>query len=135
MAPRPLERNPIRIIWQRLRKIDKRTARCVAPRPQWRAAATRRRRVLSALVFGQTVVASWSLARTFPMPQLDGLQISIVVTFAILFSWLSFSFWTNVAAFLMLWRNTKMTGVGDPSASEEKPLSARTAILMPICEE
>jgi membrane glycosyltransferase len=135
MAPRPLERNPIRIMWQRLRTIDKRTARCGAPPPQWRAAATRRRLVLSALVFGQTVVATWSLARTFPMPQLDGLQISIVVTFAILFSWLSFSFWTNVAAFLMLWRNTKMTGEGGPSASEEKPLSARTAILMPICEE
>ena len=62
MAPRPLERNPIRIIWQRLRKIDKRTARCAAPRPQWSAAATRRRLILSALVFGQTLVASWSLA-------------------------------------------------------------------------
>jgi membrane glycosyltransferase len=69
------------------------------------------------------------------MPQLDGLQISIVVTFAILFSWLSFSFWTNVAAFLVLWRNTKITDERVPSASAEGPLSARTAILMPICEE
>jgi membrane glycosyltransferase len=135
MAPQPLERNPIRVMWQRLRKIDKRSARDGAQRPQWRAAATRRRLVLLALVLGQTLAASWSLARTFPMPELDGLQISIVVTFAILFSWLSFSFWTNVAAFLMLWRNTKMTGECGPNTSEEKPLSARTAILMPICEE
>ena len=135
MAPRRLERNPIRAMWQRLQKTNEEAPRYRAHRPPWRAAATRRRIVLSALVLGQTFVASWSLARTFPMPELDSLQISIVATFAILFSWLSFSFWTNVAAFLLLWRNPNMIDERVSDASGESPLSARTAILMPICEE
>ena len=93
-----------------------------------------RRLFLVLLVIAQTALASWSLARTFPLPEMDHLQIAIVITFAILFSWISFSFWTNVAGFWLLWRKGKITASaigaeGDPA------LRARTAILMPICEE
>ena len=137
MAPRALERNPLRGFWLKLSGAqstggDRRCLNDFAA--AWRNTARRRRLFLALLVIAQTAVASWSLARTFPLPDMDYLQIAIVITFAILFSWISFSFWTNVAGFWLLWRKGKITASaigtdGDP------PLRASTAILMPICEE
>lgn len=105
-----------------------------AKAPDWHKVALRRRALLGALVIGQTTVASWYLARTFPFPELDALQITIVATFAILFSWLSFSFWANVAGFLMLWRQSKRI-VTLANSDDDRSLRSRTAVLMPICNE
>jgi membrane glycosyltransferase len=58
--------------------------------------------------------------------------MAILATFAVLFSWLSFTFWTNVAAFFALWRKSKIV---DGAAASFEALRARTAVLMPICEE
>jgi membrane glycosyltransferase len=57
--------------------------------------------------------------------------------FAILFSWISFGFWTAVAGFLMLWGRVKEFTVGDLRSEREdcRPLQSRTAVLMPICNE
>ena len=129
MAPRRLERNPLRWLWRRLfsTKVSEKPA-------SWRRVAADRRTLLALLVIVQTAVASWYLARTFPFPELDRLQVAIIVTFAILFSWLSFSFWANVAAFCLLWfKSKRITGVTD--TDKDRPLSGRTAILMPICDE
>src|SRR5437762_4076275 len=92
--------------------------------------------ILAILVLSQTTLASWSLARTFPYPSLSGLEIAIVTSFAILFSWISFSFWTAIAGFGVLWRKTKRLSVGDlPADAGDRPLRSRTAVLMPICNE
>ncbi|MGH7872028.1 MAG: glucans biosynthesis glucosyltransferase MdoH [Candidatus Binatia bacterium] len=102
----------------------------------WRSAARRRRLLLTALVLGQTAVACWSLARTFPGPTLSGLELVIVANFAILFSWLSFSFWSTVMGFAKLWRNTEVRSFSDVSRDEPgQSLRTRTAVLMPICNE
>jgi membrane glycosyltransferase len=101
MAPRGLERNPCRWLWHKLFNAKSATSdrHVVTERARWRGAAMRRRILLALLVIAQTTVASWSLARTFPLPELDYLQITIVATFAILFSWISFSFWPTWPVF------------------------------------
>jgi membrane glycosyltransferase len=136
MAPRKLERNPLRRLWHKLsdRSSTKPGVSRAGKPASWRRVAARRRTFLALLVVAQTAMASWSLARTFPFPELDALQVAIIVTFAILFSWLSFSFWCNVAGFFLLWRRAKpITGLTDANADHR--LSGRTAILMPICDE
>ena len=138
MAPRKFERNPLRALWKRWRFhpscSENRRASSTRTDAPWRGSARRRRIFLMLLVIAQTAVACWSLARTFPSPELDSLQIAIVVTFAILFSWISFSFWTSVAAFFILLRNAKVAH-DSISAGADQPLRGRTAIVMPICNE
>jgi len=142
MAPRALERNPLRRFWRKsgagraATKNNNATGPSVTrsfPAP-WRKTARRRRVLLLLLVSVQTAIASWSLARTFPWPQLDYLEIAIIVTFAVLFSWISFAFWTNVAGFCALWRKAKVMNP-EHGARDDRPLRARTALLMPICNE
>jgi membrane glycosyltransferase len=134
MAPKALERR----LGPRLRrKLFQRASRNLSvapPRTGWRNHAARRRIALTILVAAQTALATWSLARTFPYAELTYLQWAILGLFAVLFSWISFSFWSNIAGFGALWRKTKVidgTALGGVAA----PLRARTAVLMPICEE
>ena len=133
MAPRPLERS----VWPRLARAL--TQRFVGQKQRkevnWRRCALRRRLALACLVLGQTALATWSLTRTFPSAELSYLQTAILCVFAVLFSWISFSFWSNVAGFISLWRKAKFADSGTLRALPSKRLRARTAVLMPICEE
>ena len=102
----------------------------------WRRAAKRRRLALAFVVVGQTALASWSLGRTFSNPELSALQVAIIVNFSILFSWISFSFWSNVAGFWTLWRGAGAGRLADEAKrSVDQPLHSRTALVMPICNE
>ena len=152
MVPSPIDRRPVRRLWRKIWNGGKSSdvkrgsapglAQAIGEEAQekgglgWRRVAWRRRMILAILVLAQTTLASWSLARTFPYPSLSGLEIAIVTTFAILFSWISFSFWTAIAGFGVLWRRTKRLSVGDlPADAGDRPLRSRTAVLMPICNE
>jgi membrane glycosyltransferase len=102
----------------------------------WHRSATRRRVALGLVVLAQTLVACWSLARTFPNPELSALQIAIEANFFILFSWISFSFWSNVAGFCMLWRGRHVCHLAEAAQQlADRPLHSRTAVVMPICNE
>lgn len=131
MTPRALDRRPLRHLRRRLAQGPDRSAKPV--RRSWQRTALRRRMVLAILVLLQTAVASWSLAQTFPAPQITYLQIAVVAGFAVLFLWISFSFWTNIAGFFLLWRNVKLRRWTAPDAGG--PLRSRTAVVMPICNE
>jgi membrane glycosyltransferase len=104
----------------------------------WHDKVGRRRIVLAALVISQTILAIGSLARTFPGPQLSILEITILLTFSILFAWISFSFWAGIAGFFSLLRRMKVKSISTPDYpnrySERTPTS-RTAVLVPICNE
>ena len=63
----------------------------------WRRVAKRRRIALALVALGQTALASWSLGRTFSNRELNALQVAIIVNYSLLFAWISFSFWSNVA--------------------------------------
>ena len=102
----------------------------------WRRAAKHRRIALALVVLAQTVLASWSLARTFSSPELSALQIAIIVNFSILFSWISFSFWSNIAGFWTLWRGGPVCPVAEAAKRcADQPLRSHNALLMPICNE
>jgi membrane glycosyltransferase len=150
MVPSEIDRRPLRRLWRKLfarqtaatqRRIP---AALSEPAPlrvksfhtAWRKSATRRRIILALLVSVQTAIASWSLARTFPTTDLSGLEIIIVANFAILFSWISFSFLTTVAGFWTLWRNSSTIKLAAAAGEDaQPPLRSRTAVVMPICNE
>jgi membrane glycosyltransferase len=150
MVPSPIDRNPLRRLWRRIcggAKSHKARQQSVAvssgastgesQHTRWRRAARFRRIGLLILITLQTLAASWSLTNTFPYPWLKGSEIAILGMFAILFSWISFGFWTAVAGFWMLWRRVKEFTVADLCSEQEdlQPLQSRTAVLMPICNE
>ncbi len=150
MAPSPIDRNPLRRLWRRIcggarsrttRQQSDAVSTCAltgqSHYARWRRAARFRRIALLILITLQTLAASWSLTNTFPYPWLKGWEIAILGMFAILFSWISFGFWTAVAGFWMLWRRVKEFTVADLCSEQEdlRSLRSRTAVLMPICNE
>jgi membrane glycosyltransferase len=145
LAPAIFDRSLIRNLWRKIKgqtSSSKDRAEAVAnSRPlelDWRRKARRRRVLLALLVLGQTAVAIDSLARTFPHPQLSALEIAILVTFGILFSWISFSFWATVAGFFTLIGRIKLKPVGAPEYPKEyleRLPTSRIAVLIPICNE
>jgi membrane glycosyltransferase len=103
----------------------------------WRTAARRRRAALGLVVLLQTVLATWSLGKTFPYPWLNALEIATVGTFAVLFAWISFGFWSSITGLWLEWCNSKRVTIDELSGArdEHRALRSRTAILVPICNE
>jgi membrane glycosyltransferase len=143
MVPSPIERNPLRRLWRRIggktQKPPGGLSRAHRPNEnaRWCPTARLRRTALLVLITCQTLAAAWSLTNTFPYLWLKGWEIAILGMFAILFSWISFGFWTGLAGFWMRWRRAKEFTVADlPFAQDSpRPLQSRTAVLMPICNE
>lgn len=102
---------------------------------EWEAVAQRRRRVLMALVLLSAVAATTLLSNMLPSDQTGlarGVQIGL---YGLLFAWVSAGFYTAMMGFWVLWR-------GDPHAMSAASVGhtpirrdARTAIVMPICNE
>jgi membrane glycosyltransferase len=146
MVPSPIDRNPLGRFWRRVfsgakppKGNTKATPKNVTQNyiPRWRRSAKLRRIALLTLITLQTLAASWSLTNTFPYPWLKGSEIAIIGMFAVLFSWISFGFWSALAGFWMLQRRVKEFTVADLCREQEnpRPLHSRTAVLMPICNE
>ncbi len=110
-----------------------------APRrkTEWSRAASRRRILLPLLTLIPDIVASQFMLETLPYKGGNGLEVAIVLFFAVLFGWISIGFWTAVAGFLLLVRGRDRFSV--TSLPREKPgdidPAVRTAIIMPICDE
>jgi membrane glycosyltransferase len=105
-------------------------------RKKWYHVANRRRFVLVGLALGQTWLATMLMSGVLPYHGQQPLEFVILVLFAILFTWVSMGFWTALAGFFVLMRR------GDPyaisrSAKADATIAdaARTAIVMPICNE
>lgn len=128
------------------------------PAARWRWVGSVRRYILLALMLGQTIVAGWYMKGIMPyqgwsfvdldevihQPLLQtaqqvlpyALQTSILILFGILFCWVSAGFWTALMGFLELLTGRDKYRISGKSAGNE-PISAeaRTAIVMPICNE
>ncbi|SDR78604.1 membrane glycosyltransferase [Halopseudomonas litoralis] len=106
-------------------------------RSRWWTAALLRRSCLLILVLGQTLVASWFMLSILPYKGGNGVEIGMLVLFAILFAWISFGFWIAVAGFVLRrlgGDRHSLLRQQDSAALNATPL-ARTAILMPIYHE
>lgn len=109
----------------------------ILPDRRWRRAALLRRSLLLVLVVGQTLAASWLMLSVLPYRGGSGVEIALLVLFALLFAWISFGFWIAIAGFTL-----RRLG-GDPHSllRQQAPAElaatplARTAIVMPIYHE
>lgn len=149
IVPSPIDRHPLRRVWKRIRGgAGSREAtgheadtvhgatKASGLDPGWRRLARRRRIGLALLVVAQTALAAWFLGRTFPYSSLTVLEIATLGMFTLLWAWISLGFWTAVAGFCVLWRNTARAAVDTPADGEsDSPIRSRTAILVPIYNE
>jgi len=105
-----------------------------AARASWAHAASRRRVILLALVVAQAIAATYAMSDILPYKGAQFLEVTVLAVFAILFAWISAGFWTALAGFTLLMRGFDRLAV---SRHPRSPLdeSARTAIVMPICNE
>ncbi len=106
-------------------------------RGHWHRAASVRRFILLSLVLMQTVLATSSMTAVLPYHGRQPLEIAILTLFAILFGWISAGFWTATLGFLLLLLFGRDRYAISASAAGDVPIydDARTAIVMPICNE
>ncbi|MCU0937820.1 MAG: glucans biosynthesis glucosyltransferase MdoH [Burkholderiaceae bacterium] len=103
---------------------------------RWQARAQRRRRVLVSLIAASALGAATALWSAWPAAEVGVLHVVVLALFTLLFGWIAAGFWTAVAGFAVLLRG------GDAlaptrSVDARAPISprARTAVVMPICNE
>ena len=101
----------------------------------WRQAAAQRRRTLLALIVLSVVSATAMLDQVLPGYDSEWLRSAQIALFSILFGWVSAGFYTAMMGFWVQWR-------GDPHALSSRSVAhrpiaadARTALIMPICNE
>lgn len=104
-------------------------------RASWEHAARWRRRALMALVVLAAAVATTVLSYAQPTYQYPLLQQVQIGLFALLFAWVTAGCITAVMGFMVLLRGDKH--MLSKNTASDRPLddSARTAIIMPICNE
>jgi len=101
----------------------------------WERAATNRRRVLLALVMLSAAGATALLANMLPMQQNAWLRTLQIGLYGLLFAWVSAGFFTAMMGFWVLWRGDTHAMSAHSVGNEPIHRGARTAIIMPICNE
>jgi membrane glycosyltransferase len=105
-------------------------------RGSWHGVGILRRLVLLVLVLMQTLVATHFMAEVLPYNGRQPLEIAILALFAVLFGWISAGFWTAMAGFaLLVAGGDRYTVSRSADGQSALPAGARTAIVMPICNE
>jgi membrane glycosyltransferase len=112
----------------------RRAAAAEAPEP-WERAARNRRRALLALVSLASAAACALMSQTLPAgehPLLRGVQVAL---YTVLFAWVSAGFFTALMGAWVLWRGDAHALSVRDARHQPVPPEARTAIIMPICNE
>ena len=106
------------------------------PRGHWQHRGNLRRMLLLTLMLAQTACATWFMTKVLPYQGAAKLEMVLLALFAILFCWVSAGFWTAMAGFLVLLRGNDRYSIALGAADGVPiPEDARTAIVMPICNE
>ncbi len=160
VVPEPWRTNILIRVWRRMtgRTNAPQPPKRELPPARWRTVGSIRRYILLTLMIGQTIVAGWYMKGILPYQgwsfvDLDeilsqsvwdtvvqvwpyALQTSILILFGILFCWVSAGFWTALMGFLELLTGRDKYRISGSSAGNE-PIApeARTALVMPICNE
>lgn len=107
-----------------------------APQAAGKARGGLRRLVLLFLMLGQTALATYYMSRVLPYQGKEWLEIALLSLFALLFCWVSAGFWTAMTGFILLARGKDPYLISKTAvASGTIEPDARTAIVMPICNE
>jgi len=119
----------------RLVRPDARALRRWRKSLAWVRAGRRRHWLLAALVLVPSAIASSYMASVLPQQGRTALEVAIALVFGALFGWISIGFWTAVAGCFVLVRGDRFAISRESAGDEPIAAQARTAILMPICEE
>lgn len=103
----------------------------------WEKTARRRRLLMIALIFFTTLIASSYMADVLPHKGATPLELTIVIVFAALFAWISIGFWESLSGLYVLLRRYDRFTITRTVAGQELEIApeARTAILVPVCNE
>src|SRR6185295_1503596 len=106
------------------------------PRQRWHRVGAFRRAALGIAIASQTYFATDFMTAVLPYHGSQLLEIAVLVLFAVLFCWISAGFWTAIAGFLVLMFGRDRYAISS-TASRDAPIDphARTAVVMPICNE
>ncbi|MBO9664446.1 glucans biosynthesis glucosyltransferase MdoH [Dokdonella sp.] len=108
----------------------------VPPPADWQRAATVRRVLLLGMVLAQSYFATSAMVGVLPYHGTKPMEMAVLVLFAILIGWVSAGFWTALAGFVLLVRGHDRYAISARHlAGAPLPPEARTAIVMPICNE
>ena len=139
LAPEAWSTNPFVRFGQRLKNWAdrgyRRRQREAKPIPRWQWIASARRWVLLVLIFGQSVIAANQMRTVLPYQGQQWLEIAILALFVLLFAWVSAGFWTALMGFFQLLRGRDRYAIDSEVGDEPIPDDARTALLVPICNE
>ncbi|RTL52935.1 MAG: glucans biosynthesis glucosyltransferase MdoH [Rhodocyclaceae bacterium] len=95
-----------------------------------------RRAALLVLICGQSALATWFMQDVLGNRGGAMLQALILTLFALLFLWVSAGFWTAIIGFVQLLRQDGGHTLSARDAGDTPiPDHARTAIVVPICDE
>jgi membrane glycosyltransferase len=101
-----------------------------------RGAGQRRRFVLLALSLAPAVYATYLLAGLLPQEASSWAERALLALFAVLSCWLAAGFWTAIMGFAVLLRGGDRHLISRTAAAPGPlPQAARTAVVMPICNE
>jgi membrane glycosyltransferase len=109
------------------------------PADSWRLrwTAVARRTLLGVLILAQTAGFAHGMAtHVLPYHGQQPLELAILSLAAVLFAWVSLGFWTAVTGFLLLcWGRDRHAITRSVLPETALPSEARTAVIMPICNE
>jgi membrane glycosyltransferase len=118
-------------------RVDALSPRTDAPAP-WEQAAASRRRAFLLTIATLTVVATVWLAQMLPAAEGWGqqaLRVAQIGLFSLLFAWVSAGFATALMGFVVHLRGDRHALSADAVRHRPLPDDARTALIMPICNE
>ncbi|TBW51561.1 glucans biosynthesis glucosyltransferase MdoH [Marinobacter halodurans] len=106
-------------------------------RYRWRGIAFVRRSLLILFVFGQTTVACYYLLWVLPYHGGTGVELGLLILFALLYSWIAVGFWTAMLGFVLrLFGGDRRSLMRRHSPEElDKTPLGKTAVIMPVYHE
>ena len=106
------------------------------PKGHWQHTGNIRRITLLVLMALQTSMATYFMSDVLPYHGTKPLEMVVLFLFGLLFLWVSAGFWTAMTGFLLLMRGDDKYLISHEKAGHtEIAPEARTAIVMPICNE
>jgi membrane glycosyltransferase len=101
-----------------------------------RGAGQRRRFVLLALSLAPAVYATYVMSGLLPQEASSPAEMALLAVFAVLSCWLAAGFWTAMMGFVVLLRGGDRHLISRAAVQPGPlPAAARTAVVMPICNE
>ena len=141
LAPQQWSPNPFQRFWHYLRKRQETPASTDMPpapkrRHHWQRVGLVRRLILLFLVITQSLMAVSYMTTVLPKQGQTPLEIAVMILFGLLFVWVSSGFWTALMGFVQLLRGQDRYSISGTAAADTPiALEARTALVMPICNE